>query len=191
RPLLLLDSHYDVPALVQAEVEVDILARLASNRRFYRAPEPRASGPGAPRKHGPVFRCQVPTTHGAPDRVQTDAAPLYGQVTIEVWAGLHPQPAPTLDLTVLRVTLARLPRREQAPQPLWLVWHGPTLPTDLRTVWHWYQRRFAVEHAFRFLKQHLGWTTVRPRSPLAADRWSWLLAAGLWELWLARAFVAE
>lgn len=190
RPLLLLDSHYDVGELIQADLGVDILARLASNRRFYRPPGPYA-GKGAPRKHGPVFRCGEPATHGTPDRTQTEPDPTYGTVTIEVWARLHTQPAPTVELTVLRVTLGRLPRREQPPKPLWLVWHGGVLPPDLRTVWHWYQRRFAVEHAFRFLKQALGWTTVRLRSPQQADRWSWLLAAGLWQLWLARALVAD
>ena len=40
RPLLLLDSHYDVAELVHADLGVDILARLATNRRFYRAPGP-------------------------------------------------------------------------------------------------------------------------------------------------------
>ena len=30
-----------------------------------------------------------------------------------------------------------------------------TLPADLRTFQRWYQRRFAIEHAFRFLKQVL------------------------------------
>jgi hypothetical protein len=190
RPLLLLDSHYDVGELVAANLGVDLLARLASNRRFYRPPGP-YGGRGPRPKHGPVFRCADPTTHGTPDRVQSDEDVHYGTVTLEVWERLHTQAAPTVELTVLRLTLARLPRRETAPQPLWLVWHGGTLPTDLRLVWHWYQRRFAVEHAFRFLKQALGWTSVRPRSPASADRWSWLLAAGLWQVWLARALVAE
>jgi hypothetical protein len=190
RPLLLLDSHYDVGGLVAADLGVDILARVASNRRFYRPPGP-YSGKGPYPKHGPAFRCADPPTHGVPDRTQSDADPLYGQVTIDVWARLHTQPAPTVELTVLRVTLARLPRRETAPKPLWLVWHGGELPADLRQVWRWYQRRFAVEHAFRFLKQTLGWTTPRPRSPQRADRWSWLLAAALWQLWLARALVAD
>ena len=89
------------------------------------------------------------------------------------------------------MSLGRLPRREQPPKPLWLVWHGGALPDDLRTLQRWYQRRFAVEHAFRFLKQGLGWTTIRPRAPQSADRWSWLLAAGLWQLWLARDLVAD
>lgn len=190
RPLLLLDSHYDVGELIRAALDVDILARLAANRRFYRRPGPYA-GKGAPRKHGPIFRCADPTTHGVPDRTQLDADPVYGTVTIDVWERLHTQPAPTLELTVIRITLGRLPRRAQPPKPLWLVWHGGPLPDDLRTLQRWYQRRFAIEHAFRFLKQSLGWTTIRPRAPQTADRWSWLLAAGLWQLWLARQVVAD
>jgi hypothetical protein len=190
RPVLLLDSHDDVGELIAADLAVDLLARLASNRRFYRAPGPYI-GKGAPRKHGPVFRCADPTTHGVPDHTQCAPDPTYGQLTIDVWEQLHTQPAPQIALTVIRVTAARLPRREQPPKPLWLVWYGPALPADLRTLWHWYQRRFTVEHAFRFLKQDLGWTTIRPRSPLTADRWSWLLAAGLWQLWLARPLVAD
>jgi hypothetical protein len=189
RPVLLLDSHYDVAALVQAELGVDILARLRSNRRFYRPPGPYA-GKGAPRKHGPVFRCADPTTHGTPDQTQSYDDPTHGLVTIDLWARLHSQPAPAVELTVLRVTVARLPRRDTPPTPLWLVWHGSPRPRELRTLLRWYQRRFAVEHLFRFLKHDRGWTTVRLRAPQSADRWSWLLAAGLWQLWLARPAVA-
>lgn len=190
RPVLVLDSHDDVGELVAADLGVDILARLAANRRFFRPPRP-YGGRGPYPKHGPIFQCAMPTTHGAPDRTQTDADAHYGRVTIEVWERLHTQAAPTIELTVLRITLERLPRRDTAPKPLWLVWHGGEVPPDLRTLWHWYQRRFAVEHAFRFLKQSLGWTAVHPRSPQSADRWSWLLAAAQWQLWLGRPLVAD
>ena len=190
RPLLLVDSHYDVVALLEAGIPVDVLARLAANRRFYRAPGP-YRGKGAPRKHGPVFRCAEPATHGLTDRTQFALDPDYGLVRLDVWEWLHTQPAPLVNLTVIRVSLARLPRRERPPKPLWLVWTGGALPADLRVLGHWYQRRFAVEHLFRFLKQALGWTTIRPRWPQTADRWSWLLAIALWELWLARELVAD
>ncbi len=190
RPLLLLDSHYDVGALVAAELGVDLLARLACNRRFYRPPG-EYGGTGRPPTHGPAFRCADPATHGDPDRTQRDEDARYGAVTIDVWTRLHTQQAAAVELTVLRVTLARLPRREEPPKPLWLVWHGPELPADLRQVWGWYQRRFAVEHAFRFLKQDLGWTLPRVRTPQRADRWSWLLATALWQLWLGRDLVAD
>jgi hypothetical protein len=188
--VVVLDSHYDVPDLVAAELSIDILARLASNRRFYRPPG-LYGGMGPRPKHGPVFLLREPTTQDAPDRTQTETDPDYGAVTIDVWTRLHTQPAPQVELTVLRIAVAHLPRRATPAAPLWLVWHGEALPQDLRTLWRWYQRRFAVEHLFRFLKQALGWTTIRPRFPHTAGRWSWLLAAGLWQLWLARLLVVD
>ncbi len=74
---------------------------------------------------------------------------------------------------------------------MWLAWTGAQLPEDLLLFWHWYCRRFTVEHGFRFAKRAVGWTTIRPRSPAAADRWSWLIAALCWQLWLARPLVAD
>ena len=41
-------------------------------------------------------------------------------------------------------------------------------------LWQAYLRRFDLEHTFRFLKQHLGWTRPLLRDPAAADRWTWL-----------------
>lgn len=80
--------------------------------------------------------------------------------------------------------------------PSLIVWglvvrSGPSGIDRFASVWHWYQRRFAIAHACRFLKQELGWTTPRLRSPLAADCWSWRLASARWQLWLARGQVAD
>jgi hypothetical protein len=88
RPLVVLDSHYDVVELLESGVRVDILARLAANRRFYRQPGPYA-GLGAPRKHGPIFRCAAPSTHGLSDRSQFSLDPDYGLVRIDIWERLH------------------------------------------------------------------------------------------------------
>ena len=91
---------------------------------------------------------------------------------------------------MVRVTVGRLPRRETPPEPLWLAWHGE-LPDDLSLLWRWYEQRFPMEHLFRFLKQDLGWTTVRLRTPGTAVRWTWLVATGVWQLWLARNATVE
>jgi Transposase DDE domain len=115
---------------------------------------------------------------------------MYGTVTVEAWTDLHVQDAPAAPFTVVCVQLEHLPQHGR-PAPLWLAWIGGEPPDDLHQVWQWYLRRFTVEHAFRFAKQHLGWTTVRLRSPTAADRWTWLVAAVFWQLWLARPVVAE
>lgn len=190
RPVIVCDSGYDLAALAQAALDVDWLGRLASNRRFYRPPPPYA-GKGRPRIHGPVFRLGDPATQGDPAEEQTYADDAYGQVTLTRWDGLHAQATPTVTGTVLRITVAHLPHHATPPAPLWLAWHGGMLPADLREVWHWYQRRFAIEHGFRFCNQALGWTAPLLRAPAAADRWSWLVALAWWQLWLARDAVAD
>jgi len=190
RPVVTLDTGYDVSVLAQAHLPADLLVRLAKRRRLFRAPEPYA-GHGRPRKHGAAFRLHDPTTHGQADHTLTLQDPGYGRVQFDAWESLHDEAAAADSFCVLRVQVEHLLHRAGAPAPLWLAWIGQALPTDLLQVWRWYQRRFAIEQGFRFLKQALGWTTVRLRSPQAADRWSWLLAAGLWQLWLARPLVAE
>jgi hypothetical protein len=110
---------------------------------------------------------------------------------MDVWTDLHVSGAPDAPFTVIRVQVERLPNKRLPPRPLWLAWIGGQLPPDLSVLWRWYLRRFTVEHAFRFFMQTLGWTTVRPRHPDAADRWSWLIAAACWELWLARPLMSE
>ena len=99
--------------------------------------------------------------------------------------------APDAPFSVVRVQVERLPNKKLPPRPLWLAWIGGPLPIDLSTLWRWYLRRFTVEHAFRFCKQTLGWTTVRPRNADAADRWTWLIASACWQLWLARPLVSD
>jgi hypothetical protein len=97
----------------------------------------------------------------------------------------HAAPA-SLDAAILDAQVGK-----GQPRPLWLAWIGGPLPADLSVLWHWYLRRFTVERAFRFFKQTLGWTAVRPRYAQAADRWTWLVASAWWQLWLARPHVNE
>jgi DDE superfamily endonuclease len=189
RPVVALDSAHDVAQLAQARLDADLVVRLAKNRVFRRAPGP-YPGRGRPCTHGPRFKLQDARTHGQPDRSASLEHPTYGTVTVDAWTALHVEDAAAAPFTVVRVQVEHLPRRGR-PSPLWLAWIGGELPADLPQLWRWYLRRFTVEHAFRFAKQRLGWTTVRPRSPVAADRWTWLVAAALWQLWLARPLVAE
>ncbi|GGU76665.1 transposase [Lentzea flava] len=73
------------------------------------------------------------------------------------------------------------------PKPVWL-WHSRTslTQTEVDLAWQAFLRRFDIEHTFRMLKQTLGWTTPKLRSPDAADRWTWLLLATYTQLHLVR-----
>jgi hypothetical protein len=190
RPVGVYDSRYDPVPCARARLPLDLLVRLRSNRRCFRAPGP-YRGRGRRPKHGPVFKLSDPTTHGPPDRTATGADPVHGRVQVDVGEALHVQSAADAPFTVVRVQLERLPRHAKQPKPLWLAWIGGELPAELLELWRWYSLRVTVEHGFRFLKHDLGGTTVRPADPQAADRWSWLLALGLWLLGLVRPLVAD
>lgn len=190
RPVVTLDSGYDLETLAVADVDADLLVRLAKKRVVYRAPEQHL-GRGRPRLHGEPFRLADEATYGQPQHSTELDHPAYGLVAIDVWTELHVSGAPAAPFSVIRVQVERLPNKQLPPRALWLAWIGGPLPADLSVVWRWYLRRFTVEHAFRFFKQTLGWTTVRPRHPQAADRWTWLIAAACWQLWLARPLMSE
>jgi hypothetical protein len=190
RPVVALDSGYDPVQAARARVAADVLVRLRTNRVFYRAPGPYA-GRGAPCKYGVAFKLTDATTHGPPDGSASRVDRRYGRVQVDVWQDLRVRGAAEAPFTVARVQVERLPGRSKPPGPMWLAWVGGELPADLTLLGTWYCQRFTIEHGFRFLKQDLGWTTVRPQAPAAADRWTWLLALGCWQLWLARPLVAD
>jgi hypothetical protein len=190
RPVVTLDSGYDLETLAHAKVDADLLVRLIKSRVVYRAPEQHL-GRGRPRLHGEPFRLVDERTHGQPQQSTQLVHAAYGTVQIDAWTELHVSGAADAPFSVIRVQVERLPNKKLPPRPLWLAWIGGPLPTDLTTVWRWYLRRFTVEHAFRFFKQTLGWTTVRPRNADAADRWTWLIASACWQLWLARPLVSD
>jgi DDE superfamily endonuclease len=190
RPVVLLDSQYAPGELAQAALAVDMLVRLPRRRRLFGAPGP-YRGLGAPRKHGRVFRLHAASSHWTPDEVIETSDAVHGAVSVAVWHDVHDQAWPTAPFALVRISVERLPRHTRTPEPLWLAWIGGALPDDLLDLWRWYRRRFTIEHGFRFCKHDLGWTTIRPRQPQAADRWTCLLAAGLCQLWLARHLVAD
>ena len=190
RPVVTLDSGYDLETLARSTVDADLLVRLAKHRVVYRPPEQHA-GRGRPRLHGEPFRLAEDDTHGQAQHSQRLNHAVYGNVQVDAWTDLHVAGAPDAPFSVVRIQVERLPKKRLPPRPLWLAWIGGPLPADLSVLWRWYLRRFTVEHAFRFLKQTLGWTTVRPRHPAAADRWTCLVAAACWQLWLARPLLSD
>src|SRR5712691_7652161 len=65
RPVVTLDSGYDLETLAHSTVDADLVVRLAKHRVTYRAPE-QYPGRGRPRLHGAPFRLADESTHGQP-----------------------------------------------------------------------------------------------------------------------------
>jgi hypothetical protein len=205
-PLFVFDAGYD-PVRLQlnlGDCSAQLLVRLHSGRVFYAEPElPKRRPVGRPFVHGKRFDLKDPSSWQEPSAELSLEDASYGRVRVRAWSGLHPktrraaerygsQTAAVVEGTVVLVEVERLPRgeRRRRPKVLWLWWHGGGEP-DLGLLWRSYCRRFDVEHFVRFLKQALGWTTLRVRHPEQADRWTWLVFAAYAQLRLARGTVAD
>lgn len=93
--------------------------------------------------------------------------------------------------TLIRLDVDHLPGG-QNPPPVWL-WSSKTGMTsdDVDLRWQAFLRRFDLEHTFRMIKQTLGWTRPKLRSPEAADRWTWLVIAAHTQLRRTREAAAD
>jgi hypothetical protein len=204
--LIVADAGYDGPrlAFMLADLPVTVLVRMRSDRVLRRAAPPRPPHTmGRTRRHGEEFVFGDPATWGTPEITTHTDTRLYGPALARAWDRLHPRlthrtawashaaTLPILEGTVIRLEVNRLPSGA-IPKPVWL-WHSRTGldPAMVDLLWQAFLRRFDIEHTFRMLKQTLGWTTPKLRTPDAADRWTWLLIAAYTQLRLARSLTTD
>ncbi|MER6106525.1 NF041680 family putative transposase [Streptomyces sp. NPDC001832] len=199
--VVVLDAGYDVVRLsfLLADLPIELVGRLRSDRVLYFPPPPRARGRnGRPPRYGAAFKFADDTTWPAPGRATAEHTDHYGEAVALAWSPLHPAlthragwedhdgELPIVEGTVIRLEVDHLPG-ERTPKPLWL-WSSATSATtdDITRWWHTFLRRFDLEHTFRMFKQTLGWTVPQLRDPRAADRWSWAVIVAYTQLRLAR-----
>jgi len=168
------DSWYGHVVFLAASLVVTTVAalvRLRHNLVLYEQPQPKAPGSRrAPRKHGPKFRLSSPSR--PPDR--QESVTLLGQtVRLSAWHGLHFYKLPTLVGMVLRVEFLKADGTPHYKRPLCLFWTGSweVALSELCLMYLW---RFALEHAFRFLKQHLGLNANQSTHLHSTELWMWL-----------------
>jgi hypothetical protein len=200
--LVVLDAGYDVTrlAFLLADLPVELLGRLRSDRVLYFPPPPQPPGKiGRPPKRGAHFKFGDEATWPAPAITTTTDTTRYGQAVARSWDRLHPLLSrrsawadypegelPRVQGTVIRLQVDHLPG-DRDPKPVWLWWSRVgASPADVDRLWRAFLRRFDLEHTFRLLKQTLGWTAPKLRDPTAADRWTWLVIAAHTQLRLAR-----
>ena len=200
--IIVMDAGYDPVRLawLLADLPVTVVGRLRAGRVFYPPAPPRdPSVPGrAPKHTGTPVRC-ADAQGGDGAAVRAQAATGDGPAAVTAWHRMHHKlirargawsaHPPGQELPVVEGTLIRLaPARGKG---MWLWASEPAAgPERTARLWQAYLRRFDIEHCFRFLKQHLGWTAPMLRGPEAADRWTWLVIAAWNQLWLARPLAA-
>jgi hypothetical protein len=176
-------GNYIFLAIFLALKHAYALVRLRSNLVFYERPKPRMKGAkGAPAKHGAKFKLSKPSR--TPDRTETF---LLGEQTVKLaaWQGLHFKKLSDLVGMVLRIEFLRPDGTPRYKRPMWLFWTGPdTVP--LEELCRMYLWRFAIEHMFRFLKQHMGLNANQSTDLVSTDNWMWLCALAYWQLLLMR-----
>jgi DDE superfamily endonuclease len=204
--LVIFDAGYDVTRLawLLADLPVEMLGRLRSDRVMWLPAPPRAPGTnGRPRKHGRELALSDPAACPGPQITTSTATSRYGIAVACAWDRVHPRLThraawldhdgnlPVIEGTLIRLAVDRLPG-DRDPKPVWLWWSRTgAAPADVDRCWQSFLRRFDLEHTFRLFKQVLGWTAPKIRDPAAADRWTWLIIACHAQLRLARPLAAD
>lgn len=175
-------NHVFLSAFLAVQTVV-ALVRMRHNITLYERPQPkpkRTKGPA--RKHGPKFKLSHPPRE--PDRSETLE---LGNLTVQLaaWHGLHLRKLPRLEGLALRVVFLKADGTPRYRLPLWVFWTGP-LSVPLRDLCLMYLWRFAIEHAFRFMKQHLGLNANQSTQPANVLLWMRWCALAYWQLLLMR-----
>jgi DDE superfamily endonuclease len=204
--LIVTDAGYDITRLayVLADLPVELVGRLRSDRVLRLPKPPRLPGTtGRPPRHGPEIALNKPTSWPTPQHTTSTETTRYGIAVATSWDRVHPRltrrtcwidhtgELPIIEGTLIRLQVQHLPG-DRDPTPVWL-WTSATDATaaDVDRWWQVFLRRFDLEHTFRLLKQTLGWTRPKLRTPQAADRWTWLVIAAHTQLRLARPLAAD
>ncbi len=192
----LLDKQSDRPKVVVADSlyanvvflavflvvkSVEALVRLRRNLTLYEQPNSKPAGSrGAPAKHGAIFKMGTPSRK--PDRTETFFLGLQ-EIRLNAWHKLHFRKLPKLIGLALQVEFLKPDGSLRYQRPMWLFWTGPET-VALQDLCRMYLWRFAIEHAFRFMKQHFGLNAHCLTDNDAIQRWMWLCALAYWQLLL-------
>ena len=201
------DSKYSKPADLHAHrrhTNLLTIVRVAANRTFYRPPEAAAqpSGAGHPRWYGARFALSDPSTWPPSD---THAVTRYVsrrgkryRVEIVSWHNClmrgvrKPKELPMqrYPFTLVRIVFYDQAGHQAFRQALWLIVVGQRRhELNAFEIYHANQRRYDLEHFFRFGKQHLLLTGFQTPEVEREESWWQLAHLAYAQLWLAREVV--
>lgn len=186
------DTGYSKPAYLHANrhhVNLVTIARVRSNRTFYRQFVLTEKRVGHPTWYGTPFSLPDPITWHVSRRGKT-----Y-RVEIQAWHNLlmrgkrKPKPLPMhrYPFTLVRIVLYDQQGRPTFQRPLWLIVVGEWRhELGLLDIYHAYRQRYDLEHFFRFGKQKLLLTSFQTPDDKREETWWQLVHIAYAQLWMAR-----
>ena len=196
------DSGYSKPAFLEknsSKINLVTIARARNTRTFYRQPAVTETGEGHPVWYGAPFLLPDQASWPAPDATATTSrVSLSGKkyrVEIEAWNDMLMKgknkpvviPMHQHPFTLVHVRLFNEQGELAFQRPLWLIVMGERRnELTLLDIFQAYQRRYDIEHFFRFGKQRL--LLDRYQTPETGHEEKWWLMAHLayLQLWVAR-----
>jgi len=198
------DSGYSKPAFLahnRKQRNLVTITRARNTRTFYRQPPPGSQDAtaGHPTWYGAPFKLADETTWTEPNaRATTTLVSRHRKtyrVEIEAWHDLLMKgtrkpvvrPMQHHPFTLVRIRLFNAQGELAFQRPLWLIEMGPRRSElSLLDIFHAYQRRYDLEHFFRFGKQRLLLHRYQTPDTQHEEKW-WLLAhLAYLQLWIAR-----
>lgn len=189
RPVCLVDAEYGCADFLLATraVGADKLMRLRSNLVLEGPTRPYLNHGPRP-IHGIKFRFKDQSTWWAPDEIREGTDERFGPYILRVWQGLRFSKALDCRMTLVGIEHPQAPGTRRKPKLVWFAWVGQDPPEDW---WLLYNRRYCVDHWYRFAKGRLHWLLPKVLDPKPAECWSDLMPFLTWEAWLARSIVED
>jgi hypothetical protein len=185
RVIVVADRGYATPEFLRAckDLGYTCLVRLKSDRRLYRKGL-RIHSRGPIPKDGPLFQGKRKETHGEPEATASLQDTKGRLIEVRRYSDLHFKKDRELVVNVICVEREAAKDSKRDPRQSWFVTLDDSIP--LHKVPSSYALRFSEEHGLRFFKQDLLWTSAHVRTPEQFERWSWLVAIVMIQLYLAR-----
>ena len=147
-------------AWLLADLPVQVLGRLGTNRVLRQAPPPRRPGQmGPPMRHGCELKLCDDAACPGPDVHTTTQTSRYGAADARAWHRMHPKlkargawaghqgKLPVIEGTLIKLTVDHLPH-DRAPRPVWLWTSCPDAdPEEVNRCWQAFLRRFDIERS--------------------------------------------
>lgn len=189
RPACLLDAEYGCADFLLAtrEIPADKLMRLRSNL-VLEGPTRPYLGHGPRPIHGIPFRFKDKSTWWEPDEIRQGTDARFGPYLLRIWHGLRFGKALDCRMILVGIEHPQAPGTRRKPKLVWFAWVGQEPPKDW---WLLYNRRYCVDHWYRFAKGRLHWLLPKVLDPQPAQCWSDLMPFLTWEAWLARSIVED